>query len=39
MAETRMIVDSVETLEDAISKFRVAQQKFPDFSQDQVDKI
>ncbi len=39
MAETRMIVDSVETLEDAISNVRAAQQKFADFSQEQVDKI
>ena len=37
--QDRKIVDSVETLEETISRVRVAQKQFSTFSQEQVDQI
>ena len=39
MAEMRRIVDSTETLEEAIKRVRDAQNKFATYTQEQVDKI
>ena len=39
MIDDRVIVDSIETLEDTIKKVRKAQQEFSHFTQEQVDKI
>ncbi len=37
--ETRMVIDSVEKLEQAIARVRAAQQVFATYTQEQVDKI
>ncbi|HNX62935.1 MAG TPA: aldehyde dehydrogenase family protein, partial [Candidatus Limiplasma sp.] len=39
MSETHKIIDSVETLEEAISQVRAAQKAYSEFTQEQVDKI
>ncbi len=39
MAETKRLIDSVETLEEAIVRTRAAQNKFAHYTQEQVDKI
>ncbi|MBR6603795.1 MAG: bifunctional acetaldehyde-CoA/alcohol dehydrogenase [Clostridia bacterium] len=39
MAETRRLIDSVETLEEAIARTREAQSKFAHYTQEQVDRI
>ena len=39
MSNTRIVVDSVERLEEAIAQVRAAQKIFSEFTQEQVDKI
>ena len=39
MSDTHKIIDSVETLEEAIAQVRAAQKAYSEFTQEQVDKI